>query len=124
MKNMDVGYLSDKYGRIINEQGLPYCIIHHFKPDRNAAFLHELQNQPFELRETPLRQTLEDTRFDKCEHSICHGKRVHPATLLMIERNITRGFWGDIPHISSKKHTNVNDSGYHTVELKDNHLGA
>ena len=117
VKHMDVGYLSDNYGRIINEQGLPYCVIHQFKPERNMAFVQELKNQPYQLRDTPSRRLFEDTRYKKCEHPVCQGKHVHPAMLLMIEKNITGGFWGDIPDISGKENTNVRDSGYQTVKL-------
>jgi len=118
VKHMDVGYLQDQFGRLLNEQGLPYCVIHQFKHARNAHFVSELE-KPFALHEAPTRIVLENTDFEPCAHHACQGKRVHPATLSMIQQNITKGFWGNIPNISATKTSIIPslESGYRTVAV-------
>jgi len=118
VKHMDVGYLQDQFGRVLNEQGFPYCVIHQFKPGRNAHFVSEL-NKRFALHKAPTRIIYEDTRFEPCAHHVCQGKKVHSAMLSMIQQNITKGFWGNIPKISATDTTSITssllESGYRTV---------
>jgi len=117
VKPLDVGYLRDQFGRVLNEQGFPYCVIHQFKPDRNAHFMSELKKH-FVLYEAPTRIVFEDTRFEPCDHHVCQGKRVHVAALSMIKQNMTKGFWGDIPNITATDKTittSLFESGYRTV---------
>ena len=103
VKHMDVGYIRDRYGRIINEQGLPYGVIHQFKLDRCPALLGQLlktiETPSRILYENPSRVLLEDSRYPKCTIAACNGSRVHPTSYRMIERNMTKGFWGEIPYI-------------------------
>jgi len=122
VKHTDVGFLRDQYGTIMNEQGLPYCVIHQFKFDRNSAFLNELV-QFYALHGAPYRFVLEDTRFPVCTHPSCNGKRVHRDALIMIAENMTKGFWGEIPRIHSSENITAQlpspplsvASGYRTV---------
>jgi len=62
VKTLDVGYLQDEFGRIINDDGLPYCVVHQYKADRNAQFFQGLTSK-FPLHRRAERVHLEDTRF-------------------------------------------------------------
>lgn len=37
VKTVDVGGLRDRYGRFVNERGIPYVIVHQLKPDRHMV---------------------------------------------------------------------------------------
>jgi hypothetical protein len=95
VKHMDVGYIRDQYGRVLNEQGLPYCVLHQFRRGRNPTFVDELTS----LLARPMMQRIafEDTRFEVCTLAPCRGKKLHVHGLLMIKKNVTKGFWGDLP---------------------------
>ena len=119
VKHMDVGYLRDEYGRVLNEKGLPYCVIHQFKIGRSDAFVKELRNQAFALFERSERVLYEDTRFQICVRAECKGKQVHASTHLMIDQNTQKGFWGPVPKFKSLpiSHRYTVTEGYRTAAL-------
>ena len=96
VKTIDAGYIQDEFGRIINERGLPYCVVHQFKESRNPQFVHKLTSL-FPLQEYPKRVHLEDIRFPVCAQEECKGIRVHSSVGLMIEQNISGGWRGALP---------------------------
>ena len=97
VKTIDVGYIMDDFGRVINENGLPYCVIHQFKADRNPYV--KVLNGLFPLHTAKRRVHFEDTRFPVCDRKECKGLRVHSSVDLMIEQKIDGAWRGPLPTI-------------------------
>jgi hypothetical protein len=97
VKTIDVGYIMDEFGRVINENGIPYCVIHQFKADRNP-YVQTLDTM-FPLHASTRRVHHEDTRFPACTQDECRGHRVHSSVGLMIEQGIKGGWRGPLPTI-------------------------
>jgi hypothetical protein len=98
VKTLDVGYLQDEFGRVINEKGLPYCVAHQFKPGRNADFVERL-NHLFPLFPHPMRIV---TQFNTvqgitCSVDECRQVKVHDSTQIMINQNIHKARRSPIP---------------------------
>jgi len=100
VKTIDVGYLQDEFGRVINEKGLPYCVVHQFKPGRNANFVEGL-NKLFPIHEKPARTSVIFDQHDgiTCAVDECKGLRVHPSTQFMIDKQIRKAWWGPEPQL-------------------------
>jgi hypothetical protein len=98
VKTVDVGYVQDEFGRIINDNGLPYCVVHQFKEDRNGQFVANLKHR-FPLHAETARVHFEDTRFAECTHADCKGVRVHNSAQLMIEQKLIGGWRGPLPEM-------------------------
>ena len=98
VKTIDSGYIQDEFGRVINEKGLPYCVVHQFKKSRNPRFFQKLE-QIFPLHNSISRVHFEDTRFSVCNHDECKGMRVHSSVNRMIEQNMSGGWRGPLPLI-------------------------
>ncbi len=98
VKTIDAGYIQDEFGRIINDHGLPYCVVHQFKEDRNGFFVEGLKHQ-FPLHGEARRVHHEDTRFPNCTHEECKGRQVHSSVNLMIQQNIVGGWRGTLPSV-------------------------
>jgi len=99
VKTLDTGYIQDEFGRITNEMGLPYSVIHQFKEDRNGPFFDKLKLM-FPLHKTTARVHFEDTRFPVCTIEECKGFRVHLALQQMIDQNISGAWRGPLPSLS------------------------
>ena len=103
VKTLDVGYIQDEFGRITNELGAPYCVIHQFKEERNPKFF-KLLRKLFPLHNDSRRVHLEDTRFEACNHTECLGEKVHPTVMMMIAQNITGAWRGTMPTLLKQQH--------------------
>jgi len=87
LKTIDTGYLQDEFGRIINDKGSPYCVIHQFKRDRNPDFVQKLQRM-FPVHDAARRVHYEDTRFPQCTLEECKGYQVHPSVKLILKKKL------------------------------------
>jgi len=111
VKTIDTGYIRDELGHIVNERGLPYCVVHQFKEDRSGIFFQELMTK-FPLYSIPERLHMEDTRFPVCTRVECHGLRVHTNVQRMIDMNITAGWRGELPAMQRMNHLQAQRSGF------------
>ena len=120
VKTLDSGFIRDEFGRITNELGAPYCVVHQFKGDRNPKFLKHLR-ELFPLHECSQRVHFEDIRFAPCEADECRGEMVHSSVMLMIAQNITGGWRGTMPTLQRSTHkvgplpSQANPSSYEYV---------